>query len=166
MRHPTINDPILSDRVSELIRHSWATSTKQTYATGIKQFISFCLVKGIVTPSSPLLPATEITLLYFIGYLSQAVSYATVKTYLASVFYLHGIFQIPFNIGSMQLLEKSLKGLKRLKGETKRDRRPITLTELVCLHNALRPQFTDNLDDTMLWAAFTLAFFGFLAVAN
>ena len=62
----------------------------------------------------------------------------------------------------MQLLEKSLKGLKRLKGETKRDRRPITITELVCLHNALRPQFTDTLDDTMLWAAFTLAFFGFL----
>ena len=62
----------------------------------------------------------------------------------------------------MQLLEKSLKGLKRLKGETKRDRRPITLTELVCLHNALRPQFTDTLEDTMLWAAFTLAFFGFL----
>ena len=66
----------------------------------------------------------------------------------------------------MQLLEKSLKGLKRLKGETKRDRRPITLTELVCLHNALRPQFTDTLDDTMLWAAFTLAFLGFYAVAN
>ena len=86
-------------------------STKQTYAAGIKRFISFCLEKGIVTPCSPLLPATEITLLYFVGHLSQSVSYATVKTYLASVSYLHVIFQVPFNMGTMQLLEKCLKGL-------------------------------------------------------
>jgi hypothetical protein len=49
--------------VYQLIQHSWATSTKQTYAAGIKRFISFCLEKGIVTPCSSLLPATEITLL-------------------------------------------------------------------------------------------------------
>ena len=146
----------------ELIQHSWATSPKQTYATGIKRFISFCLEKGIVTPCSPLLPATEITLLYFVGHLSQSVSYATVKTYLASVSYLHVIFQVPFNMGTMQLLEKCLKGLKCLKGEKTRDRRPITFKELACLHCALRPQFTDSIDSVMLWAAFTLAFFGFL----
>ena len=66
----------------------------------------------------PLLPATEITLLYFVGHLSQSVSYATVKTYLASVSYLHVIFQVPIDMGTMQLLEKCMKGLKCLKGET------------------------------------------------
>ncbi|XP_028406820.1 uncharacterized protein LOC114529267 [Dendronephthya gigantea] len=162
LRHPSIHDSNLKNRVYELIQHSWAPSTKQTYAAGIKQFISFCLAKGIVTPCSPLLPATELTLLYFVGHLSKSVSYSTVKTYLASVSYLHVNFQIPFDMGSMQLLEKSLKGLKRLKGEKLRDRRPITVTELESLHSALRPQFTDCLDNVMLWAAFTLAFFGFL----
>jgi hypothetical protein len=115
-----------------------------------------------VTPRSPLLPATEITLLYFVGHLSKSVSYATVKTYLASVSYLHVIFQVPFDMGSMQLLEKCLKGLKCLQGEKRRDRRPITVNELEHLHSALRPQFTDSIDNVMLWAAFTLAFFGFL----
>lgn len=129
---------------------------------GIKQFISFCLSKGIVTPRTPLLPASEITLIYFVGHLSKSVSYATVKTYLASISHLHLIFRIPFEIGNMLLLEKSLKGLKRLKGVKTRDRRPITIKELQCLHSALRPQFTTSLDNVMLWAAFTLAFFGFL----
>ena len=94
----------------------------------MKQIILFCLSKGIVTPRSPLLPATEITLLYFMGHLSKTVSYATVKTYMPSISYLHVIFQIPFNMGHMQLPEKCLKGLKRLKGEKLRDRRPITVT--------------------------------------
>ena len=158
-RHPVINDSNLRDRVYQLIQHSWATSTKQTYAAGIKRFISFCLEKGIVTPCSPLLPATEITLLCwtFISY-----TYATVKRYLASVSYLHVIFQVLFNMGTMQLLEKCLKGLKCLKGEKTRDRRPITFKEIACLHRALRPKFTDSIDNVMLWAAFTLAFFGFL----
>jgi hypothetical protein len=65
----------------------------------------------------PLLPAPETTLLYFVGHLSQSVSYATVKTYLASMSYLHIIFQLPIDMGTMQLLEKCLKGLKCLKGE-------------------------------------------------
>jgi hypothetical protein len=44
-------------------------------------------------------------------------------------------------MGTMQLLEKCLKGLKCLKGEKTRDRQPITSKELACLHCALRPQF-------------------------
>jgi hypothetical protein len=62
----------------------------------------------------------------------------------------------------MQLLEKCLKGLKCLKGGQTRDRRPITVKELELLYSALCPQFTDSIDNVMLWAAFTLAFFGFL----
>jgi hypothetical protein len=65
-------------------------------------------------------------------------------------------------MGTMQLLEKCLKGLKCLKGEKTRNRRPITFKELACLHRALRPQFTDSIDNVMLPTAFTLAFFGFL----
>ena len=69
---------------------------------------------------------------------------------MASISYLHVIFQIPFDMGRMQLLEKCLKGLK---GEKLRDQRPITVKEL---------EFADPVDNVMLWAAFTLAFFGFL----
>ena len=65
-------------------------------------------------------------------------------------------------MGRMQLLENCLKGLKRLKGEKLRDRRPITVKELEFLHAALRPQFTNSIDNVMLRAVFTLAFFGFL----
>ncbi len=54
-------------------------------------------------------------------------------------------------MGSMQLLEKCLKGLKCLQGEKRRDRRPITVNELEHLHSALRPQFTDSIDNMMLW---------------
>ena len=63
-------------------------------------------------------------------------------------------------MGRLQLLEKCLKGLKCLKEEKLRDPRPITVKELEFLHAALRPQFTDSVDNVMLWAAFAL--FGFL----
>lgn len=129
---------------------------------GIKQFISFCLNQGIVSPLTPLLPASETTLLYFVGHLSKTLSYATVKTYLAGVSHLHLLFNIPVNMGSMRLLEQSLKGLKCLKGEKKRDRCPITVQVMESLYSELNPDFTNNIDSVMLWAAFTLAFFGFL----
>ena len=40
---------------------------------------------GLVGPSNPLLPASELTLMYFISYLAQTVAYKTVKLYLVAV---------------------------------------------------------------------------------
>lgn len=117
---------------------------------------------GLVGPSNPLLPASELTLMYFVSYLAQTVSYKTVKLYLVAVQDLHRELNYPLRISLMHRLQKVLTGIKRLSSTRKLDRFPITIPVLANIHSYLQPDHSDCLDHVMLWAAFTLAFFGFL----
>ena len=121
---------------------------------------------GLVGPSKPLLPASELTLIYFASHLAQTVSYDTVKLYLVAVQDLHRELNFPLHIQKMHRLQKVLTGIKRLAPSTKRDRFPITTQILTTIHNYLHPALSTNLDHIMLWAAFTLAFFGFLRASE
>ena len=104
---------------------------------------------GLVGPSNPLLPASEITLMYFASHLANTVSYETVKLYLVAVQDLHRELNFPLKLNDMHRLQKVLTGIKRLTPTKRLDRFPVTLLSY-------------NLDHVMLWVAFTLAFFGFL----
>ena len=64
-------------------------TTRCTYSSGERQFIRFCLHHGLVSPHTPLLPSSEATLIHFVTHLSNTVSYATIKVYLAAVKNLH-----------------------------------------------------------------------------
>ena len=59
-------------------------------------------------------------------------------------------------------LQKVLNGIKRSQTSVKVDRYPITIQILQSIFNSYRPHFSFDLNHIMLWAAFTLAFFGFL----
>ena len=117
---------------------------------------------GLVGPSNPLLPASEITLMYFASHLANTVSYETVKLYLVAVQDLHRELNFPLKLIEMHRLQKVLTGIKRLTPTKRLDRFPITLTVLHSIHSHLKPELSHNLNHVMLWAAFTLAFFGFL----
>lgn len=62
----------------------------------------------------------------------------------------------------MPRLQNTLRGIKRALGLTRRTRQPITLFILENIFAILSPLTSCELDTVMLWAAFTLAFFGFL----
>ena len=67
----------------------------------------------------------------------------------------------------MHQLRLLLWGIKRVKGISKRlPRFPMTITILKLLKTALNQTTLCNYDKHMLWAAFTLAFFGFLRSAE
>ena len=121
---------------------------------------------GLVRPSNPILPASELTLIYFASHLAKTVSYDTIKLYLVAVQDLHRELNFPLHIHNMHRLQKVLTGIKRLAPSTKRDRFPITTQILTAIHNYLRPALSTNLDHIMLWAAFTLAFFAFLRASE
>ena len=69
---------------------------------------------GLVGPSNPLLPASELTLMYFASHLAQTVSYETVKLYLVAVQDLHRELNFPLQLNKMHRLQKVLTGIKRV----------------------------------------------------
>ena len=61
--------------------------TRWMYASGKKQDILFCFKYGLVTPSTPLLPVREVTLISFVpfSYLVDFVKHYTIKVDLAAI---------------------------------------------------------------------------------
>ena len=108
---------------------------------------------GLVGPSNPLLPASEITLMYFASHLANTVSYETVKLYLVAVQDLHRELNFPLKLIEMHRLQKVLTGIKRLTPSKRLDRFPITLTVLHSIHSHLKPELSHNLNHVTLWAA-------------
>ena len=76
---PFISDINLTAAVYRYFGASLAPATKRFYSVGQNHFISFCLMQGLISPSTPLLPASEITLIYFVSHLAKTVSYNTIK---------------------------------------------------------------------------------------
>ena len=132
---------------------SLAPSTRRTYQVGVKHFHTFTLMHGLVGPSNPFLPASEITLMYLTSHVANSVSYEIVKLYLLAVQDLHRELNFPLQLNNMHRLQKVLTAIKRLTP---------TLPVLHSIYPYLKPDLSYNLDHVILWAAFTLSFFGFL----
>ena len=162
MPDPPFPDTRLTKQAAQYIYQSIATSTRRTYSSGERQFIRFCLSYKLISPQNPFLPAHESTLIHFVTHLSNTVSYGTIKVYLAAVRNLHLEFGCPLDFASMPFLYKTLRGIKSSLGISKRARYPITISILSEIYAKLKPLHSFDVDSSMLWAAFTLAFFGFL----
>ena len=111
-------------------------------------------------------PLCEDTLQLFTTYLAKSLSYASIRTYLSSL----RLAQVELGLSpapEMHRLKLLLRGVKRVKGaRSKAKRKPITLALLETLKRALRSSSFSIRDQTMLWAAFTTAFFGFLRASD
>lgn len=103
-------------------------------------------------------PSQEVTLIYFVSHLAEY----TIKVYLAAIQNLHVEFNCNLNFADMPRLQNTLRGIKRTLGLSRRNRLPITLFILESIFKLLTPSHCLDIDTVMLWAAFSLAFFGFL----
>ena len=140
---------------------SLAISYQKTYSSGEKRFIDFCY-KLHIDPNH-ILPTNENMLVYFATYMARSVTADTVKVYLAAIRYMHILNGHNLDLKSFLRLQYVLKGIKRSQGSSKFTRLPITLTHLKLFQLLLSNPSFDNI---MLWAALTLAFFGFLRVSE
>ena len=100
--------------------------------------------------------------MYFAAHLAKTISYNTIKLYLFAVQDLHRQLNFPVKLQKMYRLQKVLTGIKRSQTPSKLDRYPITIQILNSIFSCFQPSLSCNVDHIMLWAAFTLAFFGFL----
>ena len=138
-----------------------APSTRQTYQSGLNAFTKFCSEFGI-----PPFPASSLTLEYFCVHTAQHVSYKTLKVYLSGIRLAHierGMAD-PTKSTSLHLV---CRGIHRQQGDNQKPRLPITINLLRVLKEQLRAStLYTTLEQQMLWALFTVAFYGFFRASE
>ena len=149
-----------------MLGEALSSSTRTTYSSGVRQYLDFCFAHNLATKENLLPAPTEENLVYFVASLQGNVQYQTVKLYLAAIANFYVEQSMPLRTDNMYQLHRILKGIKRTSSSQQRTRRPITIEILSQISDLLRPAFSPELDTVMLWAAFTLAFFGFLRVSE
>ena len=116
------------------------------------------------------MPTSESTLLLFVAYLTTLnLSHATIKVYISAVRHMHVTagHHSKFNQQLSPRLQQVLKGIQKTQAATQppRIRLPITLSIMQDIKRLLL-QKSQSYDNTMIWAACCLAFFGFLRVSE
>ena len=124
--------------------------------------LAFAYTMGLFPSILILLPSSEGTLVYFVTHLSNTVFLWHYKSLPGSRKNLHTEFGFPLDFTSMLLLFNTLQGIKCLQSISKRARYPFTITVPQQIYCKLQTFHSQDVDSSMLWAAFTLAFFSFL----
>lgn len=143
---------------------SVADSTKRTYSTGEKSFIQFLSLYRPLHAQS--LPTDEDTLIQYVAYLAKSVKHSTIKGYLAAIRHFHIRHGYQLNLRKFLRLHLVCRGIKRSQGSSIRTRLPITVSHLKFFYSLLAIRYTSNYDSLMIWAAMTLAFFGFMRLGE
>ena len=141
---------------------SVAASTRKTYSSGERRFLDFCTLHS---PHKPI-PTDEETLIQYVAYLAKTIKHSSIKGYLAAVRHLHICSGYDLNLKKFIRLQLVCRGMKRSQGDSSRIRLPITITHLKLFFQLLAIPNTTSYDSIMLWAAMTLAFFGFLRLGE
>ena len=138
-----------------------APATRRLYANGQRHYHTFCNMHQ----RRPV-PAIEMQLAEFVTYLADRdkVAPVTIKTYMAAVRSLHVEqgFGDPF--AGITLPHRVFTGVKRVHGTGPRlIRLPITLAVLRrIIYQLQRASWLPHIDQLMIGAACSLAFFGFM----
>ena len=154
----------LNDDIEYYMDLSIAASTKQTYTSGEKRFLDFLALYRPATANS--LPVNEETLIQYAAFLARSVKFSSIKNYLAAVRHIHLKRGFRLDLKNFHRLQLVCRGIKRAQGTSTRIRLPITIKHLRLFHCLLALSSTSNHDSLMIWAAMTLAFFGFLRLGE
>eukprot|EP00741_Cyanophora_paradoxa_P009127 tig00000145_g8839.t1 len=136
--------------------------TRRSYSYPQREFIEFCLQRGLHNRQGSVLPASETTLCFFAAHLFRrgGVAPPSIRTYITAVQSLHVDSGFSTFWGAMPRLARLLEGIARVADPRPKLRRdPITRGQLSALaqYAAAHP----SPETRLLWAAFATAFFGF-----
>jgi len=133
---PTNLTPADLERISDVLEHAWAGSTRETYGTGLLIYHVFCDKKGITEPFRA--PATALLITSFISTLAGAYSGSAITNYVAGVRAWHILHGLTWR---MNATEQSLaiKAAERLAPATSSRKRrvPFTLEYIAALRQHL-----------------------------
>ena len=141
----------ITSEVFEFRSHTLADTTKRSYRTYQDSFLRFCLFMGF-TP----LPADTRTICLYAAFLARSLQFCSINNYLGIIALLHKEFNLPNQLSDNWVLKSLLAGIKRVKGNTLKQKRPITSHILAGIHRVI------NLCtgyDSSFWAVCLIAFF-------
>ena len=163
-------DHVLNAVVDELWDSALAPATRDAYHRGFACFERFAIMYLIPKNYVYNLPViNENTIVYFIAHCfhNLKLKFCTIKLYLAGIRYAYiraGCANpLISNAGTpLTSVSNILNAVKRIQGQQRKTRLPITFNILCKIVNHLRKGVFSPYIDIMLEAACTLAFFGFL----
>ena len=113
------------------------------------------------------MPASVETLSFFACHLADTHAYATVRTYLAAVRAMHVQLGLAVSVFESEHLALVLRGIRKsLWSGGRAARLPITPTILSSMQVAMPKVWVDGYTQSLYWAMFSLAFFGFFRVSE
>jgi integrase len=139
-------------------RATFAESTRKTYITHLKSYVSFCQVMKY----NPV-PISLLALCRYAAFLARRLKYTSLQQYLNIIRILHLEAGLPNPMENNWLLQTLLKGILRLKGNTPVQKLPITPHLLLKIKATLDLR---NSFHVVFWAACCVAFFGMLRKAT
>ena len=136
-----------------------ATSSQRSYGAYVRYFLNFCSSYNF-RPMQP----DEVTVCLYVTKLAETCSYRTIKTYLNGVRILHLEAGLTNPLPSMFNLERTLRGIKRSKGDITPNRKmavtPDILSRIIQRLDLFHP------GNLAFVATMLVAFFGFFRKAN
>ncbi|KAF5337417.1 hypothetical protein D9611_003081 [Ephemerocybe angulata] len=153
--------PKWSKNISFYLWHGLASSTRRTYSTGQKSFITYVQLNNLYNADGSILPASQHAIMSWIASLAGKVQPKTIKAYITHVRSLHVDSDIPFTACESPIVARLIRGIKVYHGE--RDRRPvqpITLPILTALLAKLQPD--SKAGDASIYTACCVAYGGLL----
>ena len=158
--HPSLPTHSLSGEAQFYLGMALSQNTKKSYSSGMRQFYSYCSQTGL----TPTFPINEGILINFSVCMARSVQHSTTKNYLSAIKHYHSSHG--YQLDLFLRLQLILRGIKRSQGDNSKTRRPITLHISNLFYHLLNVKYTSNRDSLMVWAAMTLAFFGFLRIGE
>ena len=119
--HPGLANPELTARVGQLVALAISPLTRRTYSTSESHYLQFC-----AQHQRKALPGSDVVLSYYALSLTQTLSSASVRTYMATVCNLHLELGLDYPDAPTSLLHRVMRGVAWV-GSTRRTRLPITM---------------------------------------
>jgi hypothetical protein len=149
----------LHQRMAEYVTAWIATFTQRNYNAYVRYYVSFCSEFSL----RPLQPE-ELTVCLYVTRLAETCSYNTSKSYLTGVRMLHLEAGFANPLPSFFNLDRTLRGIKRLKGDTNPNRKLAVTPDILVRIIKRLDLFSSR--NTAFVAAMLVAFFGFFRKAN
>lgn len=140
-------------------QRAYATGTNRNRACQIRAYMLFCLHADV-----QVLPVTDLNLCRYITFLARSFnSYQTLLNYIDGARYYHSLMGYSFDVKDSFIVKNTLRGVRRQLGDSVSDKLPITPRVLLDIYQVMDHTRTVHI---VVWAAFLVAFYGFLRKSN